>query len=265
MCIIGNILKIGANLIDGENKQTKSLKPVTVDLEQPSFYHAPDRTTLRGVLHHIKLKLAYRLYKVLIQKFASTESDSIPMIEIGSGPGVLQKYFDEWFPTTSFYGFDYDIRLLNQTRRNLKNAKLIQGNAELLPLKSELFSGVISLHLIEHLFHPELYLDEVYRILHPQGIFIMATPNPSGLGARLMKNKWSGWRVDHVSLQTPEQWKLLLQSKKFTPLYEGTTFLTGIPIFRKFPLVFLNWGIIFVFGTLPWELGEAYISVWRKT
>ena len=140
----------------------------------------------------------------------------------------------------------------------------MQGNAEELPFADEKFKALISLHLIEHLYCPERMIDEACRVLRNDGIFILATPNPVGVGARLMGNKWGGWRKDHVSLKPPEKWAKLLHERGLTPLRERTTLLTGIPAFRKFPLVILNWGMLLLFGSFPWKYGEAYVAIWQK-
>jgi 2-polyprenyl-3-methyl-5-hydroxy-6-metoxy-1,4-benzoquinol methylase len=41
------------------------------------------------------------------------------------------------------------------------------------------------LELIEHLFDPDHFLDEVYRVLKPKGIFALSTPNLASIHNRI--------------------------------------------------------------------------------
>jgi len=242
-----------------------SLDQVTVDLCRQSHYHAPEKGTLNGFLHRTKLRLAYQLYKRILRRYVPLNVDaSSSIVDIGCGPGILLEFLEEWFPDSTIIGFDYDWRLLDEARKRNERVKTIQGSAERLPFDDGEFKAIISLHLIEHLYHPEYMIEDVSRCLEPDGIYILATPNPMGIGARFMGHNWSGWRPDHVSLKSPEEWAVLLRQRGFVSLYTGTTFLTGIPAFRKFPLAILNWGLLLAFGTFAWKFGEAYISVWRK-
>lgn len=44
---------------------------------------------------------------------------------------------------------------------------------------------MFALEIIEHLFDTESFLEEIYRVLKPNGILILSTPNITGLGCRL--------------------------------------------------------------------------------
>ena len=201
----------------------------------------------------------------MLRRYCGASKDSAQKIaEVGCGSGYLLSFLEQWFPQSSLTGFDYDQRLLDEARKRTKRTNLVQGNAEELPFPNSEFDALVSLHLIEHLYHPELMISEVNRVLKPGGIFILATPNLKGWCARIMGDKWGGFRDDHVSLKSPDQWAALLSDRSFLPLQEHTTFLSGIPAFRTLPLGILNWGLLLLFCSLPWKQGEAYIAVWRK-
>ena len=55
-------------------------------------------------------------------------------------------------------------------------------------------------HLIEHLAEPEVFVEEVARILKPGGIFIIVTPDISGFQARLFGAQWRSAIADHMYL-----------------------------------------------------------------
>lgn len=247
-----------------KNKEKTSRK-ITVDLSQSSFYHGAKEGILRPRLHNARMRLSYQLYKRMLSRYTPLESDSIhSIVEVGCGPGYLLGMMEGWFPRAKIIGLDYDPRLIDEASERTAQVKLIRGNAEDLPFADAEFLVFISLHLIEHLYHPERMIDEAYRMLKSDGVLIFATPNPNGFAARCMGSRWGGWRKDHVSLKSPSEWGKLLRERGFAPLSERTTLLSGIPAFRKFPLVILNWGILLLFGSLPWNYGEAYVAIWRK-
>jgi SAM-dependent methyltransferase len=186
------------------------------------------------------------------------------VLECGMGPGNLLGFMEEWFPQSKLTGMDLDYPSIYQARQAIKRANLLVGSAESLPFADGEFDLVLSFHMIEHLSHPEKFLSEANRVLQPGGTLVLATPNPRGLGARLMGSRWSSWHPEHISLKDPDTWRGLLNYNGFLILANGTTGLSGIPIFRKLPLGLLNWGPLFIFGFFPWRHGEAYMCICQK-
>ena len=97
-----------------------------------------------------------------------------------------------------------------------------------------------------------------------EGLLIISTPNPNGIPARVLKNKWQGFRFDHISLKTPEQWRDILLNSGFLILDDGTTLLTGFKILQKLPFALINWIPMAIFGYFPWYKGESYMVIAKK-
>jgi SAM-dependent methyltransferase len=75
------------------------------------------------------------------------------------------------------------------------------------------FTLVLASHVIEHLNDPAAFIREVYRILAPEGLFLVTTPNIAGFQARFFKGRWRSAIFDHLylfSVKTLSQ--LLLQA-----------------------------------------------------
>jgi hypothetical protein len=123
---------------------------------------------------------------------------------------------------------------------------------------------VVSFQVIEHLYNPTAMLENVRAHLKPGGIFMVTTPNLSGIGARWTKDKWHGYRDDHVSLKGKEEWDQLIMSQGFSSLYSGSTFFSGVPVLNKLPLGIINWLLLVVFGCLRWSAGESYVGVFKS-
>ncbi len=83
---------------------------------------------------------------------------------------------------------------------------------------------IVSLQVIEHLYHPEKMLNSVKNNLDENGIFIFTTPNLSCLSHKLLKSKWHGFTKDHVSLKGRTEWDRFLCENGFEKLYSGSTF-----------------------------------------
>ena len=63
---------------------------------------------------------------------------------------------------------------------------------------------VVMNHVIEHLYQPRGVLCQIHRVLKPNGILDLATPNPAGVSARRFKNAWFALDAPrHVALYEP--------------------------------------------------------------
>lgn len=231
------------------------MPPISVDLEQPSPYLEPS-----GFLYRFKRSLTYRFAFKAIRRYGPKARD-FSLLEIGTGAGYFLATVGTRFPGARLAGLEYDPRLLEATQRRAPGATCIQGNAESFSFENARFDVIVSFQVIEHLYSPEAMLANVKKHLKPGGIFIMTTPNLDSLGARLLKERWHGFREDHVSLKTFDQWRDVLQSAGFNPIYCGSTFFSGIPILNRPPLGIINWMLLVLFSSAPWKHGESFITI----
>jgi SAM-dependent methyltransferase len=77
------------------------------------------------------------------------------------------------------------------------------------------FDLVLASHLIEHLNNPASFAAEVYRILKPDGYFIVTTPNIAGFQARLFGGRWRSAIFDHLYLFSIKTLSALLRQSGF--------------------------------------------------
>jgi len=232
------------------------MKNVTVDLSSPSHYEESDSKYYR-----FKRKLTLKPILKIIR--TSLSSPIFSLLEIGTGAGYLISFLESEFPRAKLTGLEFDIRLVSLTKSKVKNAKIVQGNAEDFDFNNETFDIIVSLQVIEHLYRPELMLASVKKHLKSQGIFIFTTPNLGSCSAKLMKDKWHGYREDHVSLKKFGEWSDFMEKNGFTPMYCGSTFFSGIPVLNKFPFGILNWSLLFFIGSMKWKHGESFVGIFR--
>jgi 2-polyprenyl-3-methyl-5-hydroxy-6-metoxy-1,4-benzoquinol methylase len=231
---------------------------VSVNTEIPSPYIEKN-----GGLYRMKRKLTYAFAFRLLRKHLNKQQE-LQVLEIGTGSGFFLDFAQEQFPNARFSGVEYDERLMAETASRAPHANLIQGNAENFDLGRGQYDLVVSFQVIEHLYNPVAMLENVLTHLKPGGIFLVTTPNLSGLGARWMKNNWHGYRDDHVSLKGKAEWDRLIMAHGFSPLYSGSTFFSGVPLLNKLPLGIVNWLLLVAFGSLRWSVGESYVGVFKS-
>lgn len=223
------------------------------------------KSKVTAYLAFISRSLAYRIWQRLLNKYGGFEKTStFNFLEVGCGPGYFLRCLENWFPQADLYGLDSEKALIDFSSGSLKRAKLLHNDGHTLPFQSGFFDVVGSLQVIEHLERPEVFLKEVNRVLKMNGVFLIATPNPKGLPARILGRKWQGIRYDHISLKAPIEWKYLFQQSGFSILKDGTTGLTGFKILQIFPFGLINWIPMAIWGWFPWYQGESYMSMMRK-
>jgi len=228
-----------------------------------SCYLPTPQGTLRRAWHEFYIRLAYNVWRRQISTFGRWSSrDSIYVLECGTGPGFLLICLGRWFPKAILFGLDVDFQLICEAQTKTTRSHFVQASATQIPFSDTTFDLVIALHLIEHLPEPAWFFAEARRVLRNKGLLMIATPNPKGMGARLMGERWAGWQDEsHINLNPPAYWRELIRGNGFVILKDGTTGLSGIPVFRKLPMALFNWVPLFLFGFFPWEHGEAYVCV----
>lgn len=76
-------------------------------------------------------------------------------------------------------GIDINAETIVKANEKYKrsNLEFVQGNAEEIPVEDHSFDIVVSFETIEHLENHQLLLTEIKRVLKPEGILIISTPN----------------------------------------------------------------------------------------
>lgn len=205
------------------------------------------------------------MWKVRLFRYGKYNKNSnIRVLDVGCGEGYFLKCLEKWFPYAELFGIDISDDRLKVAKEKLNRAKLIRHDAHILPFPDKFFDVVSALQLLEHLQRPNIFLKEVNRVVKGDGFFLFSTPNPDGIAARLLKEKWHGLNPEHISLKSPLEWRNILKLNGFKIIEDGTTGITGIKILRIFPFSLINWLPMAIFGFFPWYKGESYMGVAKK-
>ncbi len=231
-------------------------------MNNPPYSHG---NRCRDIVSELKMSVAYRVWKRKLVRYGGVNKNSnFKLLEVGHGAGYFLRCMEKWFPESEIYGLDIDRSFSEFAALHLKKARLITHDGQMLPFSDDSFDIVCSLQVIEHLERPESFFAEANRVLKERGFLIIATPNPMGIPASVLGNKWQGYRYDHISLKTPRQWMEIIQNSGFHILEDGTTGLTGFKIFQKLPFALINWIPMAFWGFFPWYKGESYMVMARK-
>ena len=204
-------------------------------------------------------------FKPFVSFIAKHTSDKPAILDVGFGSGVLLEQFLKKLPQSNLYGVDVNENYFSYVRSNIPEANLSVYEGTTLPFPPDSFDAITCIQVVEHMTHHELFFKEAFAGLTSGGVLIVTTPNPEGLAARVLGEKWQGIHPgEHISLHPPKIWKNFAHNCGFKVIKDGTTLLGGFKIFRMFPLSFLSGLILVIFGQFKWKYGESYNLFLKK-
>lgn len=130
------------------------------------------------------------------------------VLECGCGDGevalTIAKRFD-----VDVVGVDFSVQACETTnaRANERglNVRAVRADAKALPLASDSIDVAVSLGIIEHDKTPVLQLKELARVIKPDGVLVLMTPN-----------LWSFAKLDRVWREIKGTWPIGYQ-REFSP------------------------------------------------
>jgi SAM-dependent methyltransferase len=155
-------------LHEEEIKQAGEIKPSWFIDEQPPEAESPWR-------HHLEKRRRYVEDAIARYLKQNNKSHVEKMLDLGCGDGnniaYLKKFSKEMFAR------EYNLRRL--VRANKANPQTTFFLADLLdyPVGANYFDIVFFNHVLEHIPDDDLALENLYRILAPQGLLVLGVPN----------------------------------------------------------------------------------------
>ncbi|MFH1128108.1 MAG: glycosyltransferase [Candidatus Omnitrophota bacterium] len=136
------------------------------DLLEEGYYHSVLKRNIIQRFWHLKK------FETIFKKL-----DSLPVVDIGSGPGVFFHLYRS-YPGLKV-NLDYSYNQLKYARNLNKEAACIVGTSDVLPFKDESIGNVCLIEVIEHLEGQKIKhcLLEAFRVLKKGGKAIVSTPN----------------------------------------------------------------------------------------
>lgn len=107
------------------------------------------------------------------------------ILDVGCGDGNFSVLLKEACKAKEVYGIEISEKGADLARKNGVKCYQLDVDEEDFLFEDNYFDAVVALELIEHLFDPDHFLDEVYRVLKPEGIFVLSTPNLASIHNRI--------------------------------------------------------------------------------
>jgi 2-polyprenyl-3-methyl-5-hydroxy-6-metoxy-1,4-benzoquinol methylase len=169
--------------------------------------------TKKGLVHrlyHIVRNITLNSKKKIIKKATGLTTGRI--LDIGCGTGAFLHTMKKsgWEVT----GLEPD----ETARKNCLGNYGITARLpdELFSLPAQSFDAITMWHVLEHVHQLQPYIKQMYQLLKPGGVLIIAVPNYTSYDARVYKNFWAAWDVPrHLYHFSPVAMKRLLGAHQF--------------------------------------------------
>ena len=178
--------------------------------------------------HSTAVAYARPLNLARIQTFTSMVNSvgkGLMVLDVGCGDGVLSE------PVSKLgnYVTSVDLPTITPLAHKRHVSSVLSGDAEKLAFASNSFDVVLASEVVEHLWNPQSFLDEAYRVLKPQGYLIVETPEGiEGLRYDAHKNYFTMEILKHMLGEKFSVYEV----KRFSPNWGAPT-ATIIVLFRK--------------------------------
>ncbi len=153
-----------------------------------------------------------------------------PFLDLGCGGGMLMAAAADVHPGLQTVGIDVSMVWLVVAKRLVAEQGgrpiLAAAMAEALPLADESIAAVVSLDVIEHVADPEVYLQEVNRVVEVGGRVALSTPNRFSLTAEPHVSVWGvGW--------LPQRFQRDYVRWRSGKPYESTVLMSSVGLAKK--------------------------------
>ena len=194
----------------------------------------------RGVriIANEKADIADYLARLLLDQMRSAKC----VLDVGCGEGYLISAFKNL--GLQVKGVDISLEMLRVAEKKVGygNVSVCDIAKDKLPFRNKTFDIVTATEVVEHLTGDAIFFKEVFRVLKPEGLFFMTTPNHGSIFSYFFRNFVKD-DPTHINLQKEKYWIQKIKKAGFSvKMVRGIT-LFGFPpleplrqIFRTFKL-----------------------------
>lgn len=141
-----------------------------------------------------KLYKRFKKHIQLIKKYNSGKR----LLDVGCGTGYFLKYLSDKYKTLKIFGVEPNKILRGVARKNTK-IRIKAGTLDSLPFPNAYFDIVTCYDVLEHSSKLNNNLNELKRVLKPQGLLFIQAPNYKSIMANITGDRWDWWCIpDHV-------------------------------------------------------------------
>lgn len=131
------------------------------------------------------------------------------VLDVGCGTGYGTDYLAAAYPRAMVVGVDVSEKALRFARSRYCRPNLVYlfGDGRQMPFADGNFDLIVCFEVIEHIREGEAVLSEIRRLLAPEGVLLISTPNRSIYSS----GSETPWNPYHVREYTLEEWRVLLE------------------------------------------------------
>jgi len=160
-----------------------------------------------------------RAYAWIARKIFKTHPKALSILDVACGGGYFLREMARCYPGSAFFhGIDLSKEALAIAQREFPKATYALSVAENMPFGPQSFDVVTCLGSLEHFLNIGQALNEVRRILKPQGFFLAMVPNimwyQDILSVLATKNRKSRNQT-HELFASDGEWKEMLEASGF--------------------------------------------------
>lgn len=112
----------------------------------------------------------------LVKKYTLSKKKNLKILDVATGPGRLAFYLEDHIKDAKITAVDINENMLKRAKQiakeKMSRVKFMKGDIYHLPFKKEQFDIVVGLRFSMHLPKLEKALEEMSRILRPDGILV---------------------------------------------------------------------------------------------
>lgn len=152
-----------------------------------------------------------------LQKFKKTGK----LLDIGCGFGLFLKMAKE--AGFKVYGVEMEKEAVKTAQEKFGLKNIYQKNVKEIGFPERYFDVITLFDILEHLENPEVILKELKKLLKPNGVLVIQSPNIESFMFKLTKEKWN-WLLfpNHLYHFTPKSLTLLLKHSGFKIVFRKT-------------------------------------------
>jgi ubiquinone/menaquinone biosynthesis C-methylase UbiE len=183
-----------------------------------AFYpadYSPHKSHLGKTAKPIKTLKARLIRSYLPKSLLQKLNGNSCVLDVGCGSGKFLGEIKNIFGC-KVYGVDISEEA-TKTAKNDYSVEVFTGVVTAAPFPPDYFDVITAWQYLEHVHNPMESLQMFYRLLKPDGLCAISTPNFDSFNAKIFKDRWFGLECPrHLCIYTPETIDKLLQKTGFS-------------------------------------------------
>jgi len=110
------------------------------------------------------------------------------ILDAGCGDGVMTNVIQKILPTAYIIGVDYNQLRIDRAKKAVPTANFFKGDLHDLDCQDNYFDIVFMHHVMEHIKDDKHVLEELTRVLKPEGMLMVSVPNEGTFLNQLRNN-----------------------------------------------------------------------------